>query len=170
MTTTELKSDRVCGEAPTVLILSKEFNVLCVTKRHSKAQEKRMKDADIVTSTEWHQPITGKALLEVIGVQMGDITVPAEIRITFNGVTCKFLYFRTGLGGTSHGIGIEAPEQREYHDVWDLYTDEPTEKGLQLGIGSQAPSSHTNSGGHIFGGIDPAYKDAQPGLVIKALG
>lgn len=153
--TSELKSANVDGEAPAILLLRKEFNVLCVTKRHSDEQEKRMKDAEIVCSIDWHQQITGKAVIEVIGVQMGDVGVPAEIRVTLNDKPCKFLYYRTGLGGCSHVIAVEAPEHKQYHDVWELYTDEPTEKGKQYGVEAQAPSTTTDHGGRIFGGEDP---------------
>tara|TARA_Y100000310_G_scaffold234036_1_gene236945 strand:+ start:1798 stop:2313 length:516 start_codon:yes stop_codon:yes gene_type:complete len=168
---------KVCGEEPEITILKKDFNVLCVTQRHSKEQEERMQKANIIRTIKWHQPITGQAVLEVIGVQMGEVQVPAEIRITFNEMSCEFLYFRTGLGGCTHVIAVKALMQSRYYDVWELYTDELTKKGEDQNFNpntdvqsSQSTHSYGKDGGKIWGGPDPGYANGDlPLFTITAV-
>lgn len=152
----------ICGEVDATLVLRKEFDVLCITMRSSEEQEKRMKQAETVTGVDWHQAITGKMAIEVFGVRMGDVVVPAEVCVTFNDQPCEFLYFRTGLGGCVHVIAIRALEMPERHDVWELYTNELTPKGVEFGFDREKhvdkPHCTTDLGGRIFGGMDPAYQ------------
>src|SRR3989344_5863537 len=122
------------GEMPTIVISRRTVNVLCVTKRNEPDPENNL-------PISWHQPITGKAVIEIVGVQMGDAPIPMETFIIFKGKRCKVRYFRTGLSGTVHGFGIEAPDTDSGRfNQWDLYTDVPTDKGKKHGI---APPPHS---------------------------
>jgi hypothetical protein len=129
-----LAEDVMCdlnrGEAPTIVLSRTEINVLCVTKRNSPDPKHNL-------SVAWHQPVTGKAVIEVVGVQMGEMQVPMETRVVFKGKRCKVLYFRTGLSGTVHGLCIEAQAidtDGGRFNAWDLYSDVPTEEGKKRGI------------------------------------
>jgi len=119
----EVKCDLNRGEMPTIVISRRTVNVLCVTKRNEP-------DPNLDLPISWHQPITGKAVIEVVGVQMGDTPIPMETFVIFKGKRCKVRYFRTGLSGTVHGFGIEAPNTDSGRfNQWDLYTDVLTDKG-----------------------------------------
>jgi len=124
----EIKCGLNCGEMPTIVISRTPINVLCVTKRNHPDPKSNLPIA-------WHQPITGKAVIEVIGVQMGEVQVPMETRVIFKGKRCKVQYFRTGLSGSVHGLCIEAIDtDGGRFNAWDLYTDVPTDKGQKHGI------------------------------------
>jgi hypothetical protein len=120
----ESKTDKVCGEQEAVLMMPrKECNILCVTLTNEDQRKPYC----------FHMPITGKAVIEVLGVQMGNTTIPADLRVTFKDRQCKFRYFRTGLAGTCVVIGVEPPEGADSYDTWELYTDQMTEKGKRHG-------------------------------------
>lgn len=126
----EVKCDLNCGEMPTIVLSRTEINVLCVTKRNHPDTKSNLPIA-------WHQPITGKAVIEVVGVQMGETQIPMETRVIFKGKRCKVQYFRTGLSGSVHGLCIEAIDtDNGRFNEWDLYTDVPTKKGKKHGIAS----------------------------------
>ncbi len=128
----EVKCDLNCGEMPTIVLSRTAINVLCVTKRNHPDKKYDLPIA-------WHQPITGKAVIEVVGIQMDGVQIPMETRVIFKGKRCKVQAFRTGLGGSVHGLCIEAIDtDNGRFNSWDLYTDVPTDKGKKTGIG-EAP-------------------------------
>jgi hypothetical protein len=101
--------------------------VLYVTKRNSPDPQHNL-------PISWHCPIMGKATIEVVGVQMGDTQVPIETRVIFKGKRVQVQAFRTGLGGTVHGLCIEAvDDEGGKFNSWDLYTDVLTPKGKERG-------------------------------------
>lgn len=121
----KVKSDLNHGEAPTVILSRHEVNVLCVALRGQKPK----------VPDYYHVPITGKAVIEVVGVRMGDLRIVLETRVIFKGKRCKLQGVRTGLNGTVHGLLIEAPyTYAGQYAAWDLYIDVPTRNGKKHGI------------------------------------
>jgi hypothetical protein len=72
----EIDSEFNCGETPTIVLSRYEVNVLYVTKRNCPDPERNK-------PIYWHHPTTGKAIVEVVGVQMGEFHVPVETRVIF---------------------------------------------------------------------------------------
>lgn len=120
------------GEMPTIVISRRDVNVLCISKRNDP-------DEGAALPIAWHQPITGKAVIEVVGVQVGEVPLPLEIFVVFKGKRSKLHYTGTGLSGTVHVLVIDPPDtDNGRFNRWDLYTDVPTDKGKVHGI-AEAP-------------------------------
>jgi hypothetical protein len=102
---------------------SKEFNVLCITKRRSDNQGWPL----------WHEPITGPAEL----ITEGEVK---EIKAVY-----KLAYIREGLSGEAIVLGIEIPPgDRPTYDIWELYTDTPTGKKTSKQIRKSAEMTIAN--------------------------
>jgi hypothetical protein len=129
------------GEENKQVMLEEKYPFLCVTRRQSEEREKAFIEANRAPVTRWHQAIQGDAILTVYGVQIGDHLVPVRstVRLAIEEKTTEdreyeVLYFRTGLSGGVHSIGINIPEDEDdVCDVWDLYLNALTEKGKQRG-------------------------------------
>ena len=130
----KVSSDSNCREAPTSPILPNQtVNVLCVAMRGQKPE----------VPDYYHVPITGKAVIETVGVWSRNAAVVLETRVIFKGKRCKLRGVRTGLDGTVLVLLIDAPYTKAGQFVaWDLYTDVPTDEGREHGI---APVPETQS-------------------------
>lgn len=145
--TMEVTSVSVQKPVTATLFSRNEFTILCVTKTTSKAQVQKNKEGGKKWLNYWHIPIQGKIVIEVIAAQIGELKIPAETRVLFQGdddeevKECKFLYFRTGLGDCCYVVAVEAPRRKMDNDIWEIYFNEPTAKGKVHGITLEEPST-----------------------------
>ena len=107
-----------------------KFNIVCVTKRRK----------DDKGWPSWHLPIYGIAKTVTKGelvetyLKVRGTKIDGEVSVSFRGITGKLLYVRKGLNGTALTLAVEISDPRSTYDVWELYTDTPTDKQLPSAI------------------------------------